>query len=56
MNLLDRLLEQYLIADVTETSWWTEGVFRALEQDLACTQDASEAMGEATTELTTEFR
>lgn len=56
MNLFDRLLEQYLIADVTETSWWTEGVFRALEQDLACAHGAGEAMGDVTTELTTEFR
>ncbi len=55
MNRLDRLLEQYLIADVTETSLWTEGVFRALEQDFSCAHDASETIGEMTTGSTTEF-
>jgi hypothetical protein len=54
MNILDRLLEQYLIADVTETAWWTDGVFRALEQELACSRDAGEAVALATAELPTE--
>jgi hypothetical protein len=54
MNILDRFLEQFFVADVTETAWWTEGVFRALEQDPAIRHDASEALAAATTELTTE--
>ena len=33
MSLLDRLLENCLGNDLTETALWAEGVFRALEQD-----------------------
>jgi hypothetical protein len=51
MNLLERLLEQCLDVDVTETSWWTDGVFRALEQDPAQLADAGD--GAAAAELPT---
>ena len=52
MNILDRLLEQYLMVDVTETPWWTEGVFRALEQDHSGTLDPGDALTvETSTEL-----
>jgi len=37
---------------VTETPWWTEGVFRALEQDAAGTLDSGDALTvEASNEL-----
>jgi hypothetical protein len=33
MSLLERLLENCLGDDLTESVLWTDGVFRALEQD-----------------------
>lgn len=33
MNVFDKILGQALIEDLTDTSWWTDTVFRALEQD-----------------------
>ena len=33
MTLFERLLEQCLGDDLTETPFWAEGVYRALEQD-----------------------
>lgn len=32
MSILDKLLGLTLIEDLTETAWWTEVVFRELEQ------------------------
>ncbi len=50
MHILDKILEQYLLADVTETPWWTDAVFRALEQDTAYDQGAADAVAVMTNE------
>lgn len=33
MNVFDKILSLALIEDLTETPWWTDCVFRALEED-----------------------
>lgn len=33
MSIFDKLLDLALIEDLTETAWWTETVFRELEQE-----------------------
>ncbi len=33
MNVFDKILGLTLIDDVTDTPWWTDTVFRALEQE-----------------------
>lgn len=55
MRILERLLEQYVIADVTESRLWTDGVFRALEQDPGNTGDVNDAVAAMTTGLPDEL-
>jgi hypothetical protein len=33
MNMLDKLLGLGSVDDLAETSWWTDTIFRGLEQD-----------------------
>jgi hypothetical protein len=33
MKIFETLLGHVLGSDITETDWWTDAVFRALEQD-----------------------
>ena len=33
MNVFDKILSLTLIEELTESPWWTDSVFRALEQD-----------------------
>ena len=49
MNLLEKILGQCLENDLTETSFWTDGVYRALEQDKDLPIDLDDAAPEVTT-------
>jgi hypothetical protein len=33
MNMLDKLLGLGFVEDLAESSWWTDTIFRGLEQD-----------------------
>ncbi len=48
MTLLEKLLGQCLGDDLTETTFWTDGVYRALEQDLASEAGLHSAAGAET--------
>ena len=41
MSILDKLIGLGLAADLTETPWWTDAVFRALAEEDFDPQDAA---------------
>jgi hypothetical protein len=43
LSLLDKLLGLDLVEDLTETTWWTDNVFRGLEKADLDEQDAGPA-------------
>ncbi len=48
MSILDKLIGLGLAEDLTETSWWTDAVFRGLAQDdLGLLNAGSAVAGEA---------
>ena len=53
MNILDKLFGLDLIEDVTETTWWADGVFRRLESDASDGQSIDFEVTTARTQLPT---
>jgi hypothetical protein len=44
MSILDKLIGMGLAEDLTESSWWTDAVFRGLAEEEFDPQDAASAV------------
>ena len=55
MNVLDKLLGLTLSEDLTETTWWTETIFRGLEEDWLARQASEPEVDGGATQQTSEL-
>ena len=56
MNMFDKLLGFDFVEDLTETTWWTETVFRGLEKGGSGKQDGNFEVEAAPTRESTELQ
>jgi len=56
MNMLDKFLGFDLFEDLTETTWWTDTVFRGLEKGGSGKQDGNFEVEAAPTTESTELQ
>jgi hypothetical protein len=55
MNVLDKLLGLSLSEDLTETTWWTDTIFRGLEENWPIQEATDSKVDDASTRESSEL-